>query len=270
VSNWIIPAVVASLIVATNVAASAGQDKTEQPDSKIAPAPQAVTVSLTLLQVVVPLPVHEKPGRCRGAGDLMGPLSQREEPGGEADVRRIIADKGQNVVFVTDPSKIGVNEHRLSIADGKVTISKDETSSIQSPCPWRILTAPRVAVNVGQEAQVNVGREIAYIEKRDDDCLRVKIVEDAMEGVSLRLTPEKVAGTSVTFNDIRIKLTKVVDRQTFEGVPLDVGRPTLSSRETSVAITIPTERVAVIRLPQSGQDDTPLLLFLSVELPRAE
>ena len=132
-----------------------------------------------------------------------------------------------------------------------------------------MLSAPRLTVSVGQDATVDVGQPVAYLERRDDDCLVVRSAGDAREGVFVRLAVQFVRDEGIRFRQIQLKASRIAGRQPVPGVPLDVGRPILDVRETELGLTLDPDSVAIMALSQ-GEDEPALLVFLTAQAEGAE
>jgi hypothetical protein len=158
------------------------------------------------------------------------------------------------------------NGHVLRYSNGALTTQSTEaaTDASRKP-PWQIVAAPRLRVAVGQDAQMTIGQPISYLEKRDDGCLELRQEPGQVEGVNLSLKVERAAEKEIRFQPIELKFSRVAGRQPVPDVPLDVGRPIIDSRETSLGCTLDRGNVAVIPLPQNDED-APILVFLTAEV----
>lgn len=159
-----------------------------------------------------------------------------------------------------DELTLQIGPHRLAMREGALVSSSDEGA--KGGAPWQVLSAPVVLLAIGQQGVVSVGQPVSYLARRDDGCLAVETDAGAVEGVEIALTAKRLNEEGARFEDIRIKFTRVAQRQPVEGVPFDVGRPVLDSRETSLGLTIKADRVGIIPLPQ-GDNEPPILVFLT-------
>ncbi len=159
--------------------------------------------------------------------------------------------------------------HVLTMRDGRlVSLPPGGLDSASKP-PWQIVTAPRLAVEVGQVGQVSIGEPLSYMEQRDDGCLTVK-ESDAVEGAGVKLKVEWAREANIRFSEIELEVSRLAGRQPIAGVPFEVGRPIIDTRRTSLGLTLERDQVGVIPLPQREQD-APLLVFLTarpVEPPK--
>lgn len=155
--------------------------------------------------------------------------------------------------------------HRLHVRDGALVSETESVERRTASPPWEIVTAPRVLVAIGQSASISVGRPIPYLKRQSDSCLAVETDDSLFEGVSLTLTATRANEDGVRFERMRLKVSRAVGRQPLEGVPLDVGRPIMDTRETELNNTLPADRIAVIPLPQ-GDGEPPLLVFMTARV----
>lgn len=154
--------------------------------------------------------------------------------------------------------------HCLRFVDGALLTQPCGDGPRSGAPPWQVLSAPRLTVNGGQEATVDVGQPVAYLERRDDDCLVVRSAADAREGVFVRLAVQWVRDEGIRFRQIVLKASRIAGRQPVPGVPLDVGRPILDVRETELGLTLDPDSVAIMALSQ-GEDEPALLVFLTAQ-----
>jgi hypothetical protein len=156
--------------------------------------------------------------------------------------------------------------HRLICREGKLVTetAKDRTADAGPPA-WQIVSAPRILVALNQQGMVSVGRPIQFMTKQDNGCLRVESAPDLVEGVELKLTASKLLPEGIRFTGVSLKFSRVTGRQPIEGVPFDVGRPIIDTRETSLDITLDNGKLAVIPLPQADNEPA-LLVFLTARV----
>ncbi len=163
--------------------------------------------------------------------------------------------------------EVRCQEHTLRVQDGRLVIVPPDSSQANA-APFEIVSAPQLLVLLGQEAAIQVGRPVAHLEKSDDDCLRVVTSPEHVEGASIRLTPTQVRTDGVRFERIRVSVTRVERRLPIDGVPLDVGRPVLDTRETYLDLTLPHDKIALIPLPgRAGEPALVAFLMASVVKP---
>jgi hypothetical protein len=156
--------------------------------------------------------------------------------------------------------------HRLICRDGQLlTQSEKDRSPGAGPPPWQIIASPRIRVALNQQGMVSVGRPIHYMTRHDDGCLRVESSSDLVEGVELRLTASRILPEGIRFTGVSLKFTRVTARQPIDGVPFEVGRPILDTRETSLDLTLDNGNLAVIPLPQA-ENEPAVLVFLTARV----
>lgn len=163
--------------------------------------------------------------------------------------------------------EIREREFRLSYNNGRL-----ETTPATGDPPWKLLTSPRIIVLVGQQASVTVGRPVPYLEKRDDGSLVLRYADETPEGATVSVNVERGSEVNVRFSEIKLRVTRVMSREAIADVPLDVGRPLMDARETSLGLTLERGQVAIIPLPQNEQDP-PIFVLLTaryIEHPGSE
>lgn len=152
--------------------------------------------------------------------------------------------------------KVDAGGFKLSVDHGTLATTPDKGTP-----PWNLVAAPQIVAAIAQEAEITIGRQVTYLEKNGPDCLVVRESPDAFEGVSVKLKVERASDREIRFSNIELNFSQVTGRQSVEGVPLDVGRPIISSRATSLGLTIAPDQIASIPLPQSPGEQT-LMIFL--------
>lgn len=126
----------------------------------------------------------------------------------------------------------------------------------------KVVSAPRIMSLIGQEAQISVGRPIAYLERGNGDCLRLCETQGASEGLTLKLTVDHADAHACHFSNVAISVSRVAGRESLEGVPLEVGRPILDTRTTQLSLTLARDQVATLPLPPNTGEPT-ILVFLT-------
>lgn len=144
--------------------------------------------------------------------------------------------------------------HILRVRDGGLVTDpvtgRDAAASGESASPpWNVISAPRLLVNLGQEAMVSVGRPVEYMTKDDDGCLRVVSTDGITEGMELHLTAAKILEKGIRFTGVTLKVSRVESRRPIDGVPFDVGVPVVDTRETQLDLTLDDGRLAMMPLP---------------------
>ena len=148
----------------------------------------------------------------------------------------------------------------MTFENGNLVTTPDKTTP-----PWKIIGAPKIVSAINQDAEISVGRPIAFLEKGGSDCLQLKYAPDAREGLTLKLRAERIDARESRFSSIEVKVSQVTGRQPVDGVPLDVGRPIIDTRETSLSLTIAVDQIAVIPLPQAPGEPA-VLIFLTAAM----
>ena len=172
--------------------------------------------------------------------------------------------------------------HRLICRDGQLVTEIDKEYEAKAPLakepdraasagapPWQIIASPRIRVALNQQGMVSVGRPIHFMTKHDDGCLRVESSNDLVEGVELKLTASKILPEGIRFTGVSLKFSRVTARQPIDGVPFDVGRPIIDTRETSLDITLDNGNLAVIPLPQA-ENEPAVLVFLTARVAESK
>ncbi|MBN2445939.1 MAG: hypothetical protein JXO22_04400 [Phycisphaerae bacterium] len=135
----------------------------------------------------------------------------------------------------------------------------------------KLISAPRLMAQIGQESGISIGRKVPYMVKRDDGSFVIKESDELREGISADVKVSDVkkseSGDASTCQvDIHLKISSVTGRQPIADVPFDVGPPIISSRETASTIRIATSTDVVMRTPQTNQDDLPVFVAISVKI----
>lgn len=131
---------------------------------------------------------------------------------------------------------------------------------VEKPGAWEEIAAPRLICLSGQQAQMRVGAQIAYLDRREDGSLVVKHLEEA-EGLDVEVTVGEVTKSAVELKSLSVKLTRVVGREPIEGVPFDVGRPILKTLAVTLAFRLSPETVVIMALPRKGEEQVVYVLF---------
>lgn len=137
-----------------------------------------------------------------------------------------------------------------------------------------ILSAPQLVVEASQEAVVRSGAALHYIERDEDGCLRVEQMPDEWSpGVTLRIVaspgaPE--ADADRVFLDFESKVVTAGKREPLAGVPFDVGRPVIQTREMKSLKELEAGRWALLAAsalwPAEDEDGPATFLVLLVRV----
>lgn len=167
--------------------------------------------------------------------------------------------------------KFQTPHHTIYVVDGDFQIKSGGLyGESDKPPPWNVLAAPTILVHVGQQASVTIGREVPYMVKREDGSLIIKQSPELIEGIVIQAKVESARWRMVTFEDIRLKLSRIAQRQPIEGVPFGVGRPILASQEHSLSLRLADGAGAAINLPQPNEGDPLIEVFLAVKIVNQE
>lgn len=152
----------------------------------------------------------------------------------------------------------------LTLVDGKIFERVDgKDRALSDSKDIATLSAPSLICLVGQKASIEIGAQVAYLVPMEDDCLKLVMSEDLLEGLSIHMVVDKADATRVSFKDLRIKMSTVVERAAIPGVPFDVGRPIVRSTETSSSFSLEPGSMALITLPVLTEQNS--LLFVLVK-----
>lgn len=128
----------------------------------------------------------------------------------------------------------------LKIGDISLDLDADKIwSTPDGPPPdsgINLLTAPRVVVQARGRVQSRMARSVQYLEPSDNGCLEVRsLPADASPGFFLdavpRPGPPGENGAETVDLKLKLRLSTLGERAVIPGVDLDVGRPTLHSKE---------------------------------------
>jgi hypothetical protein len=106
--------------------------------------------------------------------------------------------------------------------------------------------------------------------KREDGSLVVKRSDEAIEGVFIQLNVDKADESSISITDCRVRIARVTGRQPIEDVPFDVGRPIITTLETSTSLRLRPGNEVVLQWPGPTENDPPIFVFLSAKLAEQE
>lgn len=163
-----------------------------------------------------------------------------------------------------------IQAREISVRSGanQFTIGEDgllsQPGDGSSP-PWKVLAAPRIAMPLGQDASVSVGREVPFMLRRDDGCLSVETSPDIVEGFSISLKAEKTDEQGIHFSAVEVRCSRVAGRQPLDGVPFEVGRPILDVRQTRSDLVLAPDHTGMFSLFKSA-DDSPVVVFLTAKM----
>lgn len=261
---FICPRLMCSLALALRFGAVAGLDDAKTSVVKRSPQNESGAPAVVIRMWVVSfdpsidrakLPL-DLDALARDAG-LRGPLGLNSGSDGR------IQTNGLASKVARDKLAVNVGGYSLTMLDGSLVSGGGDSSGGASP-PWQILAAPAVTALVGQPASISVGQPVSYLEPRGDGCLVLKQADDRVEGISIEMVVERASEKDVRFGRIDLKLSRVTGREPIPGIPFEVGRPIIDSRETTLGLTADPEKVSIIPLPQN-KEDAPILVFLTAK-----
>ena len=128
---------------------------------------------------------------------------------------------------------------------------------------FKVLVAPRIVLHYDQKASISVGRDVPYMVKRKDGSLVVEHSGDLFEGVAADVKVSEPSADATFLTELQLKISRVTGRQAIEGVPFEVGRPTMSVQEIQSTLRLAERQDVVMRLPQS-EADQPIFAIVRV------
>ncbi len=130
-----------------------------------------------------------------------------------------------------------------------------------------LLSSPRLIVNAGQEASIQVGEYVTHLERDPDGCLR-EVESEAFEGLTVRvnLRPEEDHEGIVVLDMFELTLSEVVGRRPIDGVRLDAGVPIIRTRAVSMELAMSEDVVAVVPVYMMSEDAAGILAVLEARV----
>ena len=151
---------------------------------------------------------------------------------------------------------------RLVMKDGQLVTEPIDKANANATPPWQIVAAPKLLVQTEQKASLSVGRPVIHLVKEEDGRLRVEEAAGAIEGVTIDLKLAWVKPEEMRFSELTLRVSRILGREPLPGVPLEVGKPIMETRETNLGLTLDKGKVAVIPLPERP-DEAPILVFFT-------
>ena len=219
--------------------------------------PATALVSLWVVRFEPSVPRNELPFDVQGLRrdpDIAARLGTR--PDG-----RTPTNGWASQVPVSKPAVEALGFRLTMKGDQLVTEPIDKANASATP-PWQIVAAPRLLVQTEQKASLTVGRPVVHLVKEEDGRLKMEEAPGALEGVTIDLTLAWVKPDEMRFSDITLRVSRILGREPLAGVPLEVGKPVMETRETNLGLTLDKGRVAVIPLPERP-DEAPILVFFT-------
>ena len=160
--------------------------------------------------------------------------------------------------------------------DVQVAVGGKEIDKIAAEAAEHCISAPRLFVRSGQEAMVQIGREVECESMQptgEPGVFRLVRAEPKFEGMRFEVLAEAGSGGSVTVRKLVMKFDQMVGREAVEGTSLEVGAPIMRSRASTHALTLKAGQRAVLSAPALDESGETLLVVLEatvVENPGEE
>lgn len=158
----------------------------------------------------------------------------------------------------------------------QVAVGGKEIDRLAAEAAEHCISAPRLFVRSGQEAMVELGREVASESMQptgEPGVFRLVHGEPKFEGMRFEVLAEAGSGGSVTIRKLAMKFSQMVGREAVEGTSLEVGAPIMRSRASTHALTLKAGQRAVVSAPALDESGETLLVVLEttvVENPGEE
>jgi hypothetical protein len=158
----------------------------------------------------------------------------------------------------------------------QVAVGGKEIDRLAAEAAEHCISAPRLFVRSGQEAMVEIGREVASESMQptgEPGVFRLVRGEPKFEGMRFEVLAEAGSGGSVTIRKLAMKFSQMVGREAVEGTSLEVGAPIMRSRASTHALTLKAGQRAVVSAPALDESGETLLVVLEttvVENPGEE
>lgn len=131
----------------------------------------------------------------------------------------------------------------------------------------RLVASPRVMTEAGSEASIRTGSSIEYLRPAGDGHYEVATVDDG-PGLRLDLTPRPSEhGIAI---DWSLQVAVLTGRQPLDGVALDVGRPVLSTSESTAKAVVAPDQWMLLSGHELGHDGGADLLLLLLRVRKVE
>ncbi len=143
---------------------------------------------------------------------------------------------------------------------------RDVLDAVRAAPDASVLTAPRLMTNDGQQASISIGEHAHYLVADADGCLRLAETEAFVEGLLIEVTPTIGDSGTIELRFDRIRLSRMIGRETLEDVPLDVGRPVVRTIETSATLELAGHTAAAIQLPTDAAEDGVVTLYVTATI----
>jgi len=116
-----------------------------------------------------------------------------------------------------------------------------------------LFAQPRLMVALGESFEIEIGSQqpIEYFEKRSDGLFELKTIHE-QTGLALTATVEAGEAGRLAVRNLTITLRSIEKRKPIEGVSLDVGEPTIKTREYKISIAVKPGQYYGIQLATEG------------------
>lgn len=124
------------------------------------------------------------------------------------------------------------------------------------------VTAPRLFVSAGAQAQIDIGRQVAseHMEPAGNGTFRVVQDEPYTEGLHMEITAATTPDGAVEFNRLVVRMDQCVGRKEVPGTSLPVGQPILRTMSVERAFILPKGQTAMLTIPAlDGSGETVLV-----------
>ena len=147
----------------------------------------------------------------------------------------------------------------------QVAVGGKEIDRLAAEAAEHCISAPRLFVRSGQEATVQIGREVTSESMQptgEPGVFRLVRGEPQFEGMRFEVLAEAGSGGSVTIRKLAMKFDQMVGREAVEGTSLEVGAPIMRSRASTHALMLKVDQRAVLSAPALDESGETLLVVL--------
>ncbi len=134
-------------------------------------------------------------------------------------------------------------------------------------------SSPRVIVLDGQQAVVEIGTPVSFMEATGPESFRVVEVEGLTRGLTFSARPVVLDSGAVRFEELDITITEVVGRLNVvdeSGADMGIpgGRPITRAVTYSLPVTLPEGEQALVQFETPGPEPQIVMLRLAAEVTR--
>lgn len=200
------------------------------------------------------------------------PAASTSCPDGVADVvaldpRRPAADGSMQVELMRDGSCLQVGSRRFIVAKAHLQPEGADTADADA---MDVIAAPSIRARVGERAAITIGQAVSYMQKLDNGDLRLVVDNDCVEGVEVEALVSEVKEGLIHLDSLSVGLNTIERRERIDGVPFDVGRPVVQTRQVSCSLRMAEGNTAVVPLPVSAAHASTVLLLISMHAEGGE